>query len=49
MDDPDLSIRADRLVDDSPGEIKTVTADSTMYTSGGRVGGRRACWFSVAG
>ncbi len=35
MDDPDLSIRAERLIDDGPGEIKTVVADSTMYTSGG--------------
>lgn len=34
MDDPDLSIRAERLIDDGPGEIKTVVADSTMYTSG---------------
>lgn len=35
VDDPDLSIRAERLIDDGPGEIKTVVADSTMYTSGG--------------
>lgn len=34
VDDPDLSIRAERLIDDGPGEIKTVVADSTMYTSG---------------
>ncbi|KAI7839653.1 hypothetical protein COHA_006462 [Chlorella ohadii] len=33
VDDPDLSIRAERLIDDGPGEIKTVVADSTMYTS----------------
>lgn len=38
VDDPDLSIKADHLVDDSPGEIKTVTADNTMYTSGGCCG-----------
>ena len=34
VDDPDLSIRAEQLIDDGPGEIKTVVADSTMYTSG---------------
>jgi ATP-dependent RNA helicase DDX19/DBP5 len=33
VDDPDLSIKQDRLVDDGPGEIKTVTADNTIYSS----------------
>ena len=44
-DEPDLSIRSDHLVDDTegPGEIKTVTADNSFYTSGGwRSGG--ALW-----
>lgn len=33
VDDPDLTIKADRLVDEGPGEIRTVTADSTIYSS----------------
>ncbi len=33
MDEPDLSIKADQLVDDGEGEIKTVTADATIYSS----------------
>ena len=32
-DAPDLSLKSDRLVDEGPGEIKTVTADNTMYSS----------------
>lgn len=33
VDAPDLSLKTDHLVDEGPGEIKTVTADDTMYTS----------------
>lgn len=33
VDDPDSSIKMDRLVEEGPGEIKTVVADDTMYTS----------------
>lgn len=33
VDAPDLSLKSDRLVDEGPGEIKTVTADNTMYSS----------------
>jgi len=33
VDAPDLSLKPDHLVDEGPGEIKTVTADDTMYTS----------------
>jgi ATP-dependent RNA helicase DDX19/DBP5 len=32
-DEPDPSLKAHALVDDGPGEIKTVVADNTMYTS----------------
>lgn len=33
VDTPDLSLKSDKLVDEGPGEIKTVTAADTMYTS----------------
>lgn len=33
VDAPDPSLKSDKLVDEGPGEIKTVTADDTMYTS----------------
>ena len=33
VDAPDLSLKSDTLVDEGPGEIKTVTADNTLYTS----------------
>ena len=32
-DDPDLALKAEGLLDEGPGEIKTVTADNTLYAS----------------
>lgn len=35
LDEPDLSLKSGRLVDEGPGEVKTVTQGDSFYTSGG--------------
>lgn len=35
LDEPDLSLKSNQLVDEGPGEVKTVTQGDSFYTSGG--------------